>query len=360
MKRFLSITLVILIAVPAYIGYGIYQRSGAGLTLENTSPGECRKITVAPGAEDIQYDADTGLAFITADNRFIPHTPLNYDQEPALAGNGIYVVDFSTGTPSAARRVSPEGLPGFRPHGLYLWKGNGETRLFVVNHKTSSEKVEEVIDIFNVGNDGTLTHLEGISFPAMSNPNDVIAVGPRQFYATNFLHHHGGNALMYEVLMAPPYSYVVYFDGSQGDVVVDGLSAANGLGISPDQQTLYAMEWNQRRIAVLERQTDNTLRQSDRIKLPTLADNVNVDSDGNLWIAGQPKLFEAIAFRQGKRTTSSSLAAKVDARSKHVETLFISIDGGLNNASSAEIADDKLLIGSVNDDFITVCDLPNQ
>lgn len=362
MMKWLGIGFLVIFLVVAYQGVGLYHRSGAGLTLENKWVDQCHKVTIAPGAEDIHYDPDTGLGFISADNRFISHKPLDFDTELGLIGNGIYVVDFTPDNIKDignARRVSPDNLIGFRPHGLYLWKGENQKRLFVVNHKTFRDHVEEVVEIFDVAEDGDLSHLESISFPEMTNPNDVVAVGPRQFYATNFLRYHDGNQLFYEVLMAPAYSYVLYFDGEQGRVTAEGLSAANGLGISPDGKTLYAMEWNQRRIAVFDRQADNNLTLIGKIKLPTLADNVNVDDAGTLWIAGQPKLFEAIDFRLGKRQTASSLAAKVDPKTHEVDTVFVSTKGELNNASSAEVAGNKLVIGSVNDEFITVCQRPN-
>ena len=59
--------------------------------------------------------------------------------------------------------------------------------------------------------DGALTHLESVSFAEMHSPNDVVAVGPRQFYATNDRRHEQGIIAQLEAYLALPLTNVVYF-----------------------------------------------------------------------------------------------------------------------------------------------------
>ena len=363
MKRFWKFGLVGILAALIYLAYGIFVRSGAMQTLETQRADQCQKVDVAPGAEDIQYDAETGLVFITADNRRVPSHSEGNGTSETLDGNGIYVVDV---TPQRiqdignARKVSPVDFPGFRPHGLYFWRGDeGTKHLFVVNHRTVDGKVDEIVEIFAIGDGGTLTHLESISFPEMTNPNDIVATGPRQFYVTNFLRHHDGTMLYVEVYLALSYSSVVYFDGQEGRVVATGLSGANGINLSPGRNTLYVNEWTKRRVVVFQRNPDNNLKKLGQISVPALTDNVDVDTNGDVWIAGQPKLFELIDYVRGKRSTVSSLAAKVDMQTQEAETVFVSVNGELNSASVAAVAGDKLLIGSVFDSHILVCNKPD-
>jgi len=366
MKKYLRIGFIILLGLIVYVTIGIVKQTGMMQSFEKKLVDECFKVDVAPGAEDIQYDSETGLVFITADNRFVPHhTPLDQSSFEKLSSNGIYVVDVSPERIQdigKARKVSPEDLSGFRPHGLYFWNGeDGDKRLFVVNHKTDDQgHIDEVIEIFQIGEGGVLTHLESISFPEMTNPNDVVAVGPRQFYVTNYLRHHAGENKIYAELFLPlAYSSVVYFDGEKGKLVADGLTGANGINISPDKKTLYVNEWTKRKVSIFHRNPDNTLEKKDEVSLPFLADNVHVEENGNLWFAGQPNLFELFNVFLGKSDVCGSAAVKMDAKTKKQETVFASLEGELNASSVASIAGNKLLIGTVLDRHIMICPKPN-
>jgi len=225
MKKLIKYVLLILLAIILYVGYGITKRIGTFQSVESKLVDKCYKVTVAPGAEDIVYDKETGLAFITADNRLVPHHGHTPGSSEKIAANGIYVVDLNAEKIGQARKVSPDNMIGFRPHGHCFWKGpDGDKRLFVVNHQTDEKgHLTEVVEIFQIGEGGMLTLLESVSFPEMTNPNDVVAVGPRQFYATNYLRHHPGQNEIYgELLLAKPFSSIVYYNGSNGKIVASG------------------------------------------------------------------------------------------------------------------------------------------
>ena len=245
-------------AIIVYFGYGILLLSGATRSFEPQLVDTCHRVDIAPGAEDIQYDPDTGLVFITADNRRATGHEDHGDGFGTIEANGIYALDVTPdrlediGNPI---KVSPADLTDFRPHGLYLWSdGAGTKRLFVVSHPTTGE---EIVEIFDVGEGGMLTHAESVSFPEMYAPNDVVAVGPRQFYATNFLRYKHGNMALIEVLLSLPLTSVAYFDGESGRTVAGGLAFANGINLSPDQKTLYVAEWTKQRIPGLDRAAVN-------------------------------------------------------------------------------------------------------
>lgn len=366
-KRVLWGVLALIIIALVWAGCEVYRVSGVGLPLETKLAADCVRVDVAPGAEDIQYDPGTGLAFITAENRrVIDHA----NPAPGMGtadGNGVYVVDVSGPLDElgAARRVSPEEWRDFRPHGLYLWSGEDEEgsaikRLFVVNHKSlARENIEQNIEIFDVGEGGSLTHLESVSFPEMFSPNDVVAVGPRQFYASNDVVNREGVALYAEVLFSLPISSAVYFDGEEGRTVAEGLAFGNGINVSPDGKSVYIAEWTDHQVSFYDRLEDNTLVHRASYSMPAGVDNIDVGPDGTIWFGGLSRLFDFIESRDNPAKTVDSIAVKVDPETGAYETVFQAFNGEINSASIAAVAGDKLLIGSVNDPFILACPKPD-
>lgn len=361
MKTVAKIALIMGLIVVGYYGYGVLMLSGATRSFENTLVDQCKRVDVAPGTEDIQYDPDTGLIFITADDRrAIPHgEPIEADLA-LIERNGIYALDVSPASLENIAnpvKVSPPGLQDFRPHGLSLWSdGNGTKRLFVVNHPTTGK---EIIEIFDVGDGGMLTHLESVSFPEMFSPNDVLGVGPRQFYATNDLKYGSGFMLYAEVLLTLPYASAVYFDGKAGRTVATGLEFGNGINYSSDQSTLYIAEWTGQKISIFERLPNNDLKKKKSIALKTAVDNLDVDAQGNIWFAGQPRMFEFIDHVEDPKTNVTSVAFEVDPDSGSYEQVFVSTKGELNASSVAAVAGNKLVIGAVFDGHVLVCPKPD-
>ena len=366
MKRIVWGALALVVIALVWAGFEVYRVSGLGTPLETKLAGDCVRVDVAPGAEDIQYDPDTGLAFITAENRrVIDHA------NPAAGmgtadGNGVYVVDVSGPLDElgAATRVSPPEWKDFRPHGLYLWSGEDEAgapikRLFVVNHKrVARENIEQNIEIFDVGEGGSLTHLESVSFPELFSPNDVVAVGPRQFYATNDVVNREGAMLYTEVLLSLPISSAVYFDGETGRPVAEGLAFGNGINVSPDGKSVYIAEWTDHEVSFYDRLENNSLEHRASYSMPAGVDNLDVAPDGTIWFGGLSRLFDFIESMDNPAATVDSIAVKVDPETGAYETVFQAYNGEINSASVAAAAGDKLLIGSVNDPFILACPMP--
>lgn len=366
-KRALWGVLALIIIAGVWAGFEVYRVSGLGTKLETKLAGECVRVDVAPGAEDIQYDPETGLAFISAENRrVVDHN----NPAPGMGtadGNGIYVVDVNVPLDQIgkATRVSPEGWRDFRPHGLYLWTGEDEAgnaakRLFVVNHKSlARENIEQNVEIFNVGEGGILTHLESISFPEMFSPNDVVAVGPRQFYASNDIVNQEGIALYAEALLSLPLSSAVFFDGEKGRTIAEGLAFGNGINVSPDGQTVYIAEWTDHEVSFYDRLEDNSLSHRASYSMPAGVDNIDVGPDGTIWFGGLSRLFDFIESRDNPAKTVDSIGVKVDPQTGAYEVVFQAFKGEINSASIAAVAGDKLLIGSVNDPFVLACPKPD-
>lgn len=74
-----------------------------------------------------------------------------------------------------------------------------------------------------------------------SSVNDVIAVGPEHFYATND-HYFSDPFLKYlETYLNLRWTNVVYYSPNEVKVVAEGFDSANGINISPDKK--YELLW---------------------------------------------------------------------------------------------------------------------
>ena len=233
------------------------------------------------------------------------------------------------------------------------WRGENEKRLFVVNHPTTGE---EFIEIFSVGESGALSHLATVSFEAMHSPNDVVAVGPRQFYATNDRGYEHGVISTIEAYFGLPLSSVVYFDGERGQIIKKGFSYANGINISSDGSTVYVAEFLKRRISIFDRDEKTaTLSKRRMINVDTGPDNIEIDSNGDLWIAGHPKVFEFLKHAKDSDAISPSHVVRVNVSEETVDDILISTAGEINGSSVGAANDSYVLVGAVFDEHILVC-----
>lgn len=356
--RGLFIAIVIIGAAGgAYMLSNLIPASGVLVDLQPKLVDRCMRVDIALGTEDVAIDPDLNAAFVSAADRRAWFNEVASGGEalpPAAPTNGVYLMDLAA--PYGVRRVSPEGMDDFLPHGISLWRGdNGEKRLFVVNHAASGA---EIVEIFDIGEDGALTHIDSVSFDAMHSPNDVVAIGPRQFYATNDRGYEEGLMSLIEAYMALPFSNLVFYDGEAGRVAADGLAYANGVNRSADGETIYVAEFLKRRIAVFDRDTQtNDLTLVRTIATDTGPDNIDVAEDGALWIGGHTKVFEFLAHAEDETAIAPSHVVRVDPDTGENEDVFIDIGGVINGSSVGAVSGDTLIVGAVFDGHVMVCPL---
>ncbi|GAB4525177.1 MAG: arylesterase [Amphiplicatus sp.] len=333
------------VALAAYFISNLIAASGMLLKLEPRLADRCTRVDVSPGTEDVTIDPETRLAYISAT-----------DRRAALAGRpergGIFTLDLNAGY--AVREVSPEWPADFQPHGISLWRAaDGRKRLFVVNHPAAGG---HAVEIFNVEDDGSLTHLETVAFETMHSPNDVVAVGPRQFYATNDRGFEGGVMGTLEAWLALPFSSVVYFDGENGRIVRKGLVYANGINASHDGDAIYVAEFLRRRIGVYDRDGNTgALSRRDVVRLDVGPDNIEVARDGALWVAGHPKVFDFLKHVEDPDAVSPSYVARITPQTGDVSEVFIDATGAINGSSVGAVWDNTLIVGAVFDGHVMVC-----
>lgn len=338
----IAIGLVVLIAL-ARIAYMIVPASGMLTPYEPRLADRCESLEVAPGTEDVTIHPQSGLVFVSAADR--------RSENPETGG--IWTFDIADPF-QTLRYASVDGPDDFQPHGISLWIGeNGRERLFVINHPLAGG---HTIEVFEIDEDGRLFHGETIAYPELSSPNDLVAVGERQFYASNDRGFVGGIMEPLEAYFGLPASSVSYFDGESGHIVARGLIYANGVNVSADGQTLYVAEFLGRRINVYERDTQTgALTHRRAIPVRTGADNIETDESGELWIGAHPRVFDFLAHAEDDTALAPSHVIRVDPETGDVVTVLYTHGEELSGSSVGAPFGYQFVVGAVFDSNVLIC-----
>jgi arylesterase / paraoxonase len=248
-----------------------------------------------------------------------------------------------------------------------MWTGpDGERRLFVVNHRSEHDHTVEIFAYEG----GRLTHAETIPGDAaqMHSPNDLVPVGPRTFYVTNYRGERSTFGRLREGLFRQPKSYVLFYDGAEYRRVAEGLRYANGINVSHDGRTVFVTTTLGREVLLYRREADGSLTPEPgrTITTGTGPDNLEVDANGDLWIGAHPSSFvflqHAFLRRLGIRRRSPSQVIRIPHRDGEYgapEVVYGEDGTVLSGSSVAAVYRDTLLIGSVFEGFL-VCELRRQ
>ncbi|MCW5724343.1 MAG: SMP-30/gluconolactonase/LRE family protein [Maricaulaceae bacterium] len=347
MRVILIIVGVVVLAALVRLATVAIPGSGVLASHEPLLADQCRRLDVAPGAEDVTIDPETGVVFVSAAPR-----------RAAQGSGGIYAfhVDDPEGTLALVSHGAPED---FMPHGISLWRGEGAgpaggRRLFVINHPRAGGHTVEVFDALWDG--FTLTHVETISYPELASPNDLAATGPRSFYASNDRRFPDGIMGTLEAYFGLPLASVSHFDGERGHIAARGLIYANGVTLSADGRTLYVAEIIGRRITVYDRDPETgALRRVRAIRVPTAPDNLELDENGHLWTGGHPRIFDFVAHAADESVPAPSQVVRIDPESGETETVLYD-DGRILSASSvAAVRGGVMVVGAVFDGHVLIC-----
>ncbi len=308
---------------------------------EEADTSACIAIEIAPGTEDVSYDATTGLVFVSTHDR---------RADGMAPGNGIWV--FDPDDPETLRLVSADSPADFRPHGISLFREGDAARLFVVSHPSTGSQVL----IFNIGEDGTLAHVRTVTDPAIFSPNDVAATGPDSFYVTNSSRMGDNPGGVLEALLGLPIVNVVHFDSEEATKAAGGLVYGNGIAVSADGSRVYAANFIAQRIDVFERDPQtNALRKVDTFRAPFGLDNIELDEAGDLWVAGNTEVFSFLAHQEDPAEHAPSFAVRFDHQTGEWTPVFYTEGEAIDSASVIAPLADRFLVGAVFDSHVLSC-----
>lgn len=344
------ITLIVLALVVGGLIVKTYYDAGEFKEIAPHFNAECKAISGVLSSEDITIDPKTGLAFISSADRRTEWSNSSHVQKGA-----IYGLDLNLRDPELVN-LTADFAEEFNPHGIGLWIGEDGKSLFVVNHRQDGHFVE----IFDF-KDNKLIHRESIEGALMHSPNDVIPVGPRDFYVTN---DHGNTSelgRLVEEYLQLARALVLYYDGNDFRIMAEGLAYSNGINLSPDGKTVYVAATVGQEVCVYDRDKGTgalTLRHT--IDLGTGPDNIEVDESGNLWIGCHPKLLTFVKYSKDPEELSPSQVLKVTVQKPDpytVDEIYLNNGEPLSGSSVAAVFRDTMLIGSVFDTRVLLCKL---
>lgn len=343
--RFLFFLALLVAAGVAYVFFTLRAFNHFD-TVERSFAGKCEPVNGLPGPEDIQVDEKGERAFISS-----------LDRSKSEARGSVHVFAINDPLDADGWRDRTGGVPeDFRPLGLYYYTDESYSRLFVVNDANSA------VELFDVAENGDLTHLRTMTERRMTSPNDVVAVGPTSFFVSNDIQAgRSGSVGTFLFLTRAAAGSILYSDGSAWRVAAEGLHFANGVAVSPDQNTLYVAETLGGAVQIFDRPGGGRLQNVGAFRVGEASpDNINVDESGHLWVGAIPKILSMLSLRSGGDATAPSQIIRIDPVAGTMDPIYRDDGGEISGATSAARLGDKLLIGAVYGETFLICDLANN
>jgi len=258
---------------------------------------------------------------------FYPPTNINHSELPKVIRETPYVYNINNDklTLLEIKNFPPEEDFLLNGLGFFEDEKNDPNKLFIffVNHKRTGS----VIEIFeHTLNTKVLTHLNTVKHDLIYTPNNVAPVSKNEFYVTND-HYSKNNEIVrsFEALARRPWSYVVFHSSitNTTEIVADGLIYPNGIASNWDKSKIYVSTTTGGELLVYDRKSNNKLHLSERVYTGICLDNVSVDENGEIYIAGTQKALAALAqLMDGSAQTPLFPAAVVKVSNNTNEDKF--------------------------------------
>jgi len=338
MKFLKRIVVVVLLLVLAFVA-NIFITTGYFRTIENKFEGDILKKIKISGAEDITISQIDSFAIISAtDRKAIPRTQ---DEE-----GGLYYLDLKKPTYKPIHLT--EDFKGeFAPHGISMLKIDSTYTIMAVNHILTGHAIE----VFKL-NSKNLVHQRTLTHPSIVSPNDIVLIDENRFYVTNDHKYPTGFGRLLEDYGGLAVSNVVYFDGENYTEVANGIAYANGINYDTKRKLLFVASPRSFLVKVYARNDDGSLNFIEDIDCNTGVDNIEFDTEGNLWIGAHPNLLRFAAYAKGSKETSPSEIIKINYRSKgdySIEQIYIEDGSAMSAATVAAPFGNLILTGNVMD-----------
>jgi len=344
-KLFLLLFLALILFV-----LNILYSTGTFRSVKNQFKGKTLAKIEIPGVEDITADEDDHFAIFISYDRAA-------DRSNKPFKTGIYSMDLQDDK-FAPKLISSDFKKPLLPHGISLIQlDSAHHKLFVINHAEG-----EFIEVFDLYHRDSLVHRETLSNDLIYNPNDIVAIGANEFYFTNDKYHKSKIGILAENYLGLKWCETVYYDGKNYRVVANNSSYANGINYDKKRNLLYIAGVRDFSIKVYEKEENGDLNFVEEIDCGTGVDNIELDSEGNVWIGCHPNMLAADAYIKGNSDKSPSEIIKITYRAKgdyDVETIYMNDGTEMSVSTVAAIYKDLMLLGNVCDEHFLVVEREN-
>ncbi len=304
--------------------------------------GQCTTLDLNESAEDIQIDRERGFAYLSLiDRRALA------EKKPVQGWIGR--LDLNAQTPQIEPAlIDPPGH--LRPHGLSLHiDEHGQRTMALINHPVNRGVDAEHIELFTEEEPGRFRHIRSFTDELITRPNDLVAVGPEQYYIANDSPPNSGEQ-----------TRLVYVDSDSAQAVADDIRSGGGINVSPDGTTIYVAETQGEVIRVMKRNPLNgTVNTVSEINIGTAPDNIDIAADGSLWVGAHSSLF-ALVMHFIAGTDAPSQVLRIDPNATPaatIEEIYMNRGGEISASSVGVTYGNKLLIGSITAPKILICEM---
>ena len=342
--RILKTLLVLIISILGYAFYIVYS-SGFFRAIEPYFDGRVVDKVSIVGAEDIQADDRKEFIIISSDDRASR-------RDGQVVQGHLYMMRLDS-LEAAPFQLTSFFEKEFYPHGISMIRTSDSThRIFAINHVGDNHFVE----LFDLYGD-SLAHKETLSDPSMVSPNDLVALGPNEFYFTNDHKHTQAIMRLAEDYLGLRLSNVVYFNGTTYKEVDSGIAYANGVNYDVEKELLFVASPRDFLVKVYNRNDDGSLNFVENIDCGTGVDNIEFDDQGRLWVGSHPSLLHFSSYAAGKKPISPSEIITIDYRGESdykVESIYLEEGTEMSAATVAVPIGDLIFLGNVMDDAFLI------
>tara|TARA_B100000929_G_scaffold88527_1_gene69267 strand:+ start:135 stop:1187 length:1053 start_codon:yes stop_codon:yes gene_type:complete len=327
----------------------IFWSTGFFRAIENKFEGEILKKINLTGAEDITINKIDSFAIIssTARKRF-PKT----EQETG----GLYFLDLKNKNYNPIHLTENFKRP-FAPHGISIFKKDSVSIIAAINHTTEGEFIElfELI--------GTkLTHKETLKHELIYSPNDIVLLDENRFYFTNDHKYKDGIKRLAEDYLGLSMSNVIFFDGNNFVEVANKIVYANGINIDLKRDLVFVASVRGFLVKVYQKNENHSLTFIENIYCNTGVDNIEFDSENNLWIGAHPSLLHFNFYANGNKEISPSEIIKINYIEKgnySIEQVYIEEGNIMSGSTVAAPFGNIILTGNVMDEHFLILEIGN-
>ncbi|KAJ4326000.1 hypothetical protein N0V94_000365 [Neodidymelliopsis sp. IMI 364377] len=291
--RVLTLALIAPYIYDRYIALApiVANRSGSLDNLQDFQIHEVKFKDQLRNCEDVILEENLGVAFLSCDpgrDRWNTVMGTFKPEKDSEDHGGIWVYDYASPDMAEADRLKRLDIEEKDIHPLGIDFDATTSTLYVVNH--SRHKGSHILIVHIDVSTLAATVVARFKHPLIHAPNSIQVLGDHKLYITNDHYMLAATSPLLskvETFSGVPGGTVVYVDTRfpQTAKVVARVPFANGIALI-NKTTLAVASSSKSGIYLFERVEGNALELSKVVRVPAAVDNLSVDSNGKLLLAG--------------------------------------------------------------------------